>query len=508
MNLLVPDSGTVYTPDSLAVAMVNAAGDAKTAAWLDPCVGEGAFVRALSAMGVPRRRIVAIDLDRRPSPSDALAETVRGADFISWSQGTPARFDRIVANPPYVALNRIDQSLLRAALALQIDGELSLRLKANYWCAFVVSALRLIAPGGNLCMVLPAAWDYADYAVAFRTKLPLRFRTFEVYRSREPLFGPVQDGCVVIVGRGFGEATIRSQRFEFETTEKLSSALRGVERHTCVSSSTVYFSASAPSTEKRVTRQFNEAFELRIGAVTGDAKFFLLTESERLERGLPMACLQRCVTRAGHLSSAEATTKSWETLRKSGARIWLFRPPQRLLEHPAVAAYLKLPHACGGCDRTRFKVFSRDPWHRSELPARVEGFLSGMSRVGPWICLRRDERLTATNTLYTVRFRLANTWEERAAWAICLFAPEVRRQLLTKGRRYPDGLLKYEPGDLHDLTLPAPVRKRGALARYRALVRTFLAQDRAKFDLLISDWFGYASTTLSAPAVPLRLASW
>ena len=128
-----------------------------------------------------------------------------------------------------------------------------------------------------------------------------------------------------------------------------------------------------------------------------------------------------------------------------------------------------------------------------------------MSRVGPWICLRRDERLTATNTLYTVRFRLADTWDERAAWAISLFAPEVRRQLLSKGRRYPDGLLKYEPGDLGDLALPVPIRTRGAVARYRALVQAFLAHDRKAFDALLSDWFGVA--TPRGPMVPLRLVS-
>ena len=257
MNPRVPDSGTVYTPDALAAAMVRAVGDARSAAWLDPCVGEGAFVRAMSSMGVPKKRIVAIDLDPRPSPSDALAETVRGADFVSWSQGTPARFDRVVANPPYVALNRLDRPLLRAALSLRTTDDLSLRLKANYWCAFLVSALRLIAPNGSLCMVLPAAWDYADYAGALRARAPLRFRAFEVYRSREPLFGPVQDGCVVIVGRGFGASPTRTERFEFETTEALTSALCAAERRARASSAIVYLPGRGRVVEERATRPFS-----------------------------------------------------------------------------------------------------------------------------------------------------------------------------------------------------------------------------------------------------------
>jgi hypothetical protein len=395
---------------------------------------------------------------------------------------------------------------LRAALAARSADGLALRLKANYWAAFVINALRVLAPGGSLCMVLPAAWDYADYSAPFRTKLPLRFRTFEVYRAREPLFGPVQDGCVVVLGREFGGAPSTSQRFELDTTADLVASLRAAGRRTRSAGAVVYLPNSRPPVaEAPPKRPFSEAFDLRIGAVTGDASFFLLTEQERLSRGLPVGAVHRCLTRSSHLSTAEATAMGWEALRDAGARVWLFRPPPRLLSHPAVAAFMKLPHARGGCDRTRFKVSHRERWYRPELPAGVDAFLSGMSRVGPWICLRRDPRLTATNTLYTLRFRLADTWEERAAWAMSLFAPEVRRQLVTAGRRYPDGLLKYEPGDLYNLVLPVPPRVRGALGIYRKMVSAFLAHDRGRFDDLTSKWFGGPAD--DGPAVPLRLAS-
>ena len=40
----VPDSSTVHTPQALAAAMVRAARGQGTGLWLDPCVGDGAFV--------------------------------------------------------------------------------------------------------------------------------------------------------------------------------------------------------------------------------------------------------------------------------------------------------------------------------------------------------------------------------------------------------------------------------------------------------------------------------
>jgi hypothetical protein len=481
--------------------MVRAIGDSKGAAWLDPCVGEGAFVRAMASIGVPKSRIAAVDLEPSAARSDRLAGVVRGTDFISWSQGTPARFDRVVANPPYVALNRLDGALLHAALRVRDHRGHPLRFKGNYWSAFLLCAVRVLAPGGCLCVVLPAAWDYADYAEPLRTYLPSRFGRFEVYRCGEPLFGSVQDGCVVLVGRNLGAKRTIASRFELAATNDFIAGLASSGRKGKASADVI--SLGREPLAERPMRRFDEAFNLKIGAVTGDAHYFLLTDEERRTHELPAGALRPCLTRARHLRQAEATNALWKRLRDAGERVWLFHPPDRLVGHPSVARFIALPTSRGGCNRQRFKVTQREPWYRSELPVQVEGFLSGMSRVGPWICLRESQKLTATNTLYTIRFRLAHTRDQRAAWAMSLFAPEVRAQLLVKGRRYADGLLKYEPGDLHDLLLPVPPRTRGAPKHYQAMVAAFLAHDRTQVDKLTAEWFGALSP--GHASVPLFL---
>ncbi len=501
MTSKIPASGTVYTPDELASAMVRAIGDAKDAAWLDPCVGEGAFVRAMASINVPKARIVAVDLDPSPARSDRLARVVRGADFVSWSQGTPARFDRIVVNPPYVALSRLDRGLLHTALRVRDHRGQALRLKGNYWHAFLLCAVRLLAPGGSVCVVLPAAWDYADYAETLRKHLPSRFGRFDVYRCGEPLFGAVQDGCIVLVGRDLGAKRSVSRRFEHATTSDLITTLATSGRRGKASADVISLGREEPA--ERQVRRFDEAFDLKIGAVTGDAHYFLLTEQERSAHGLPIEALRPCLTRARHLTRAEAADASWRRLRDAGERVWLFHPPDRLVDHPSVAKFIALPPSRGGCHRQRFKVTQREPWYRAVLPARVEGFMSGMSRVGPWICLREFFKDTATTEIYTIRFRLAQTRDQRAAWAMSLFAPEVRAQLLAKGRRYADGLLKYEPGDLRDLLLPVPQKTRGALKHYRAMVAAFLTHDRARVDELTAEWFGVQAAEHAA--VPLFL---
>jgi hypothetical protein len=65
--------------------------------------------------------------------------------------------------------------------------------------------------------------------------------------------------------------------------------------------------------------------------------------------------------------------------------------------------------------------------------------------------------LTATNTLYTVHFASRTTLWEKAAWALALMCSTTADQHRTVGRRYSDGLLKFEPKDVMALAIPTPI---------------------------------------------------
>lgn len=73
---------------------------------------------------------------------------------------------------------------------------------------------------------------------------------------------------------------------------------------------------------------------------------------------------------------------------------------------------------------------------------------------GPWLSVNRMRGLTATNTLYTVRFNSRIAGSERALIALSLFTTVVRVPVEEKIRRHPGGLCKLEPGDLNQLQLP------------------------------------------------------
>ena len=70
---LPPPECKVYTPLQLADAMVQAIEPSPHDYWLDPCMGPGAFIEPLRKNGVPKERIIGIDIDTLPGAEDTAA---------------------------------------------------------------------------------------------------------------------------------------------------------------------------------------------------------------------------------------------------------------------------------------------------------------------------------------------------------------------------------------------------------------------------------------------------
>jgi len=466
--------------------MATALGDEPGSVWLEPSFGRGSFLLALSRLGVPRDRVIAVDIDRETCKADNRAITLRGTDFLSWSKLHERAFDRIIGNPPYVALERLPTRIQNTAISMCWGGITSLNLNGNLWAAFLIASLRLLRVRGHLSFVLPAAWDYADYASELREKLPTYFERFAIHRSREPLFPDVQEGCVVVQGFNFGSgsAANRAQRFEYETAKDLEDSLSDV-------------ASNREATRRRVARIVRTTttvssecvFQVRLGGVTGDAGFFLLTESKRKKLGISRRACRPVLSKAKHLRSPVVDVKIWKELLDSNERVWLLDPQTRDLKERSVVRYLQTPLGEGGCNRDAGWISRRIPWYRVDMPDPIDGFMSGTASIGPWICLRSMRRLGATNTLYTVRFVDRNlTQDQRASWCISLLTSQVRRQLAKRVRVYAGGMHKYEPSALIGLYLPQPKATHGAESAYRYCLSLFLAGKENAAQRYADEW--------------------
>jgi hypothetical protein len=450
--------------------MVRALADGPSALWLEPSHGTGVFVEAISDLGVPEHQIIAVDLDRRSSSRDNLATTIRGVDFLRWSQETNLRFDRIVGNPPYVSIKRLPVSLRRTAAAiLDVSGS-PIGESANTWYAFVLASLQLLKKGGALAFVLPSAAEFSKYSAAIRFAVHQSFERLELYRCKRPLFEGVQEGTVVALARGYslgGECKVSRRRFTssqelIETLENsaLSKGRRCKPRVKRIAAMTPL---------KSIAR-------IRLGGVTGDASFFLMTEEKRKALRLPTVACTPVLSKARHLKFAPFEKQHWRELRQSGERIWLLNPTSDIIRRSApVRSYLYLPLEQGGCNRQAYKVRDRKPWYRTPLLTCADAFISGMSQQGPWLCINEMRELRATNTLYVVNFLRHH--EHRYMWSLALLTSIAQRQIRGIARHYADGLIKYEPGDLAEVEIPTLKPDVDHRSLYEQAVVALLAND-------------------------------
>jgi adenine-specific DNA-methyltransferase len=187
-------------------------------------------------------------------------------------------------------------------MAVRTSNGGHIRLGSNYWYAFVCASLALLKPGGDLCFILPAAWDYANYAASLRDSIHRQFARFEIHRNRKPMFKSVQEGCVVIVGRGFGQFGSEPVRFEHQSVIALITALQSQPPGAATSAKGIKRMTLAPMCDG--THRVSDILDIRLGGVTGDARYFLLTESKRLKLGLPITSVRPV------LSSTTVVTRS------------------------------------------------------------------------------------------------------------------------------------------------------------------------------------------------------
>jgi hypothetical protein len=112
------------------------------------------------------------------------------------------------------------------------------------------------------------------------------------------------------------------------------------------------------------------------------------------------------------------------------------------------------------------------------MPPTPHAFMTGMGTRGPWMCFNRMKGLTATNTLYTIRFHGSITEIQRYGLALSLLSSPAQRQIRRIGRSYADGLVKYEPGALLKLELPSFTVSPNLKTLYGKAVKALLKGDR------------------------------
>jgi adenine-specific DNA-methyltransferase len=184
------------------------------------------------------------------------------------------------------------------------------------------------------------------------------------------------------------------------------------------------------------------------GIATGANGFFTLSESTRLELGIPVEDLLPCVTRSSDVPGFIFTREDYNELLNSDSRVYLLNPKQPLCEK--TEAYID-EGIRRGIDR-RYLPAHRDTWFWPERQTPAPIWVMVFSRQRTRFIWNRAgvNHLTTFHGIYPnesgrvfFALLLVYLWSDTCQ----LLMPEHQRQ-------YGNGLKKYEPRDIEKILVP------------------------------------------------------
>lgn len=344
------DYGAFVTPEGTAEFMVSLLALERGHRVLDPCAGEGAFVDALVRAGVPQERISAWDLDeracailRRRYPN----VRVERRDALLAAPGD-ARFDRVIANPPYLNKASAYVRAHRAELRRRFGRDVG---SGETFAMFLSVALGLLAEAGRLAFIVSDTFRTLGTHERLRRRILGEHRLEVLASAPRGLFPDTSVRAVILgIGRGApgGEVRVLAQAGSEE--DYLRGIWTRIPAEVFLTIDGAPFALEAPPTIVRLFRQplrLSDWASGHIGMHTRDNRRYLAA----LEGSALARRFERRRREPGEhpvISATEARTRRWQAYLKEGGEKDFFHPVVEYLDwRPAARAAYVIPK--GSC---------------------------------------------------------------------------------------------------------------------------------------------------------------
>jgi adenine-specific DNA methylase len=481
--------GAYYTDPAIARFLVRFAVRGPRDEVLDPCFGEGVFLRsAVNRLrelgGNAAAHVTGIELDARAhlAAQAALAsegllprDRLHRADFFARDPTGTGHFHAVVGNPPFIRYQRFSGAQRVLALRRALEAGARLSALTSSWAPFIAHATTFLEPHGRLAMVAPAELCHAAYAKPVLDLLTRRFRSVRVLTFARRLFPELSEDTVLVLADGYGQGGGAIQLVPLSDAGALSGLptdrLDGVVVSSGGGHAVRLIAYLLPEAARALYGRLGMAPDVKrlgalaavgIGYVTGSNEFFHLSDSEAGRLRIPPEVLRPAVCRANWLKGLMFRRGDWDHLRRRGHKTFLLALPQtsQVLAGP-VAEYVE-SGARRKIDRA-YKCRVRRPWYAVPHVIIPDMFLTYMANARPALVLNRA-RAVAPNTLLCVRIDAGSPYPAEAlavAWWTSLGALSAE----IEGHSLGAGMLKLEPGEAINVRLPMP---RALMDRERA----------------------------------------
>jgi hypothetical protein len=384
----------------------------------------------------------------------APSANIRSLDFFDLEPASVPRVDVAIGNPPYIRYHGFTGNERNKALARAQAQGVELTRLASSWAHFVVHSAAFLKPSGRLALVVPAELLHTDYGQPVREFLLRRFPSVLVIAFDRMVFPEAQVDAVLLLASDDATSGLQVIRVRDEN------ALASLDLHSIAGGGnghpTARWSSAMDPAASRVytdavashgASRLGDFASVDIGLVTGADAFFMLSEAEARERGLPCEVLSRAVRRPRDVPGLEAT---------AGELSWLLDLTGREDLDPATLRYLAEGVVRGV--PAGYKCRMRRPWFGVPIPKqRPDAFIPYMAHLGPRLIVNR---LAARNTNLLHGVALGRGAPPVRALAVAMCGSLTLLSAEIEGRAYGGGVLKLETREAERLRIPAIAHER------------------------------------------------
>ena len=467
--------GGYYTPVPLARYLCDWAVRNGGERVLEPSVGDGNFLVALSEANAGRLplHVTAVELDAgeirkakaRISDAGGISVDWRRGDFFDHYAKLPRNFDVVVGNPPFIRFQHFGAESRETAFDhLRRHGYRPTKL-ANAWSAFVQLSIEVLRPGGRLAMVIPAELLQVKYAEELRERITQMFKHVVIVTFQQLVFEDIQQEVVLLLAEGRraapgDHALVHTIEFadaaELFGLRSLSEAIaHAPDKHARrdVKWTALFLPEAAFSTLQHAygakgVIALGTLADVDVGIVTGRNSFFVIDQKRAAAIQLN-GFSQPLVGRTSSLRSILFKQKDFEahSTKHPSILMNLNGVDETKIRGP-LADYIRLGEEAGVHEG--YKCSIRRRWYDVPSIYVPDAFLYRQIHDAP-LLVANEAGATSTDTIHRVRFKRKLS-ARRLAAAFCNSLTFAWAEVC--GRSYGGGVLELEPREAEELPVP------------------------------------------------------
>ncbi len=475
--------GGYYTPDLISNFLTNWAIQTLGDTVLEPSCGDGNLLASaastLLTLGAKpatvARNIHGVEIDRVEAQSAAERLRTLGVphhlgqieigDFFAYCVthlNDRRFFDAIIGNPPFIRYQNFLEEHRVPAFELMAKVGLKPNRLTNAWLPFLLASSLLLNEHGRLAMVIPAELLQVKYAASLRQFISNYFSQVTLITFKKLVFADIQQEVVLLLAERNAAEPKGIRTIELNDTDELAAYDHDEVANAEVKSMdhttekwTQYF-LHTPEIELLRELRSNpkltlsgEILDVDVGVVTGQNKFFVLSE-QQIQEGALNEYAERIVGRSGHLKGVIFKDSDWKANAANQQPSYLLRPPNVPFEDlpNSLKEYVKRGEDEGF--NKGYKCSIRNRWYIVPSVWTPYAFMLRQVHGYPKIILN-EAGVTCTDTIHRVKLR--NGADGRMVAAAFVNSLTFAFAEVT-GRSYGGGVLELEPNEAEELPIP------------------------------------------------------